>query len=85
MMALVLIDGNRDYKFVLRDSMNAFKMIRPGGVIVWNGYSELALKVMQALKTVSERFPLFHISETSLVVYIGNSNCISWGFDQEAI
>lgn len=35
---LVLVDGNHAYEFVKSDTANAFKMIRPGGVIIWDDY-----------------------------------------------
>lgn len=38
---MVLVDGSHTYRFVLGDSMNAFRMIRPGGVILWHDYESL--------------------------------------------
>ena len=35
---LVLVDGNHAYEFVKADTANAIKMIRPGGVIIWDDY-----------------------------------------------
>jgi predicted O-methyltransferase YrrM len=37
-MDLVLIDANHQYEFVKRDTATALKMIKPGGVIVWDDY-----------------------------------------------
>ena len=38
---LVLVDGSHSYPFVLRDTLNAFRMIRPGGVILWHDYESM--------------------------------------------
>ena len=73
-MDFVFVDACHHFEFALRDSMNAFKMIRPGGTIVWHDYAEWAPGVMRALKTVCQRYPLFHISGTSLVVYNGEKD-----------
>lgn len=66
---LVFVDASHRYDFVLRDSMNAFKMIKPDGIIIWHDYEAYAPEVMKALDVVSTRFPLFHIEGTSLAVY----------------
>jgi hypothetical protein len=73
-MDFVFVDACHHYEFALRDSMNAFKMIRPGGIIVWHDYAVWAPGVRQALQEVSQRFPLFHIAGTSLAVYLGDRN-----------
>ena len=69
-MDAVIVDACHHYDFVLRDSMNAFKMIKPDGIIIWHGYADNAPGVMKALGLVSQKFPLSHISGTSLVVYM---------------
>lgn len=37
-MDLVFIDSDHTYEFVKSDSDNAFQILRPGGVIVWDDY-----------------------------------------------
>ena len=37
-MDLVFIDSDHTYNFVKSDSDNAFEMLRPGGVILWDDY-----------------------------------------------
>ncbi|MCF6150428.1 MAG: hypothetical protein E3K37_17470 [Candidatus Kuenenia sp.] len=70
-MDIVFVDGCHHYDFVLRDSMNAFKMIKPDGMIIWHDYADYAPGVMKALNVISERYSLTHIEGTSLVVYSG--------------
>lgn len=38
---LVLVDGSHSYPFVLGDTFNAFRMIRPGGVVLWHDYESM--------------------------------------------
>lgn len=68
-MDIVFVNGAHNFDAVLRDSMNAFGLIRDQGLIVWHGYGDYAPEVVRALKTVANRFPLIHIERTSLVVY----------------
>jgi predicted O-methyltransferase YrrM len=37
-MDLVLVDANHEDQFINADSANAFRMIKPGGVIIWDDY-----------------------------------------------
>lgn len=38
---MVTVDGSHSYPFVFADSMNAFRMIRPGGIILWHDYESM--------------------------------------------
>jgi hypothetical protein len=40
-MDLVTIDGSHSYSFVKSDSLNAFRMIRAGGVIQWHDFESM--------------------------------------------
>ncbi len=68
-MDIIFVDACHHYDFVLQDSMNAFHMIKPDGMIIWHDYAEYAPGVIKALETVSKIFPLTHIEGTSLVIY----------------
>jgi len=37
-MDLVFVDGDHHYLSVVQDTLTAFKLIRPGGIIVWHDY-----------------------------------------------
>lgn len=43
-MDLVTVDGSHSYRFVQSDSFNAFRMIRPGGVVVWHDYESMRIE-----------------------------------------
>jgi predicted O-methyltransferase YrrM len=66
---LVLVDGNHEYGNVKMDSEHAFKMLRPGGVIVWDDYHiSYGPGVIRALHDYSDRH-LFQIAGTRFAVY----------------
>lgn len=68
---LIFIDGAHTYSYVMNDSAKAFKMIRPGGIILWHDYrgKYKTLGVFQALNELSKHYPLMHIDGTCLVAY----------------
>jgi len=66
----ILIDAFHHYEFVLRDSLNAIRMISPNGVIVWHDYASYAPGVVRALNELNNKFPLRHIIGTSFAIYI---------------
>lgn len=65
---LVLVDGCHHYEFVLRDTQNALKIIRPNGIIVWHDYASYAPGVVQVLNDFRNTVPLVHIDGTSFVI-----------------
>jgi len=69
MMDLIFIDGSHAYSYVLSDSEKALKMIAPGGIILWHDYRgpRQTQDVFKALNQLSEKIPLVHIRDTSLV------------------
>jgi predicted O-methyltransferase YrrM len=58
-MDLVFIDGGHDYETVRSDSENAFKIIKKGGVIVWDDYSPFWPGVEKFLNELGKKIPLY--------------------------
>lgn len=69
-MDLVFVDGSHQYEYVKVDSENAFKMLRPGGVIIWHDYITFD-GVTKFVEELSHEESLYHIKDTSLVIFIG--------------
>jgi predicted O-methyltransferase YrrM len=71
---LVLVDANHTYPFVKADSTTAFKLIRAGGVIVWDDYvwspeyPECA-GVAEYLHELRKSTTCYHIAGTRLAAY----------------
>ena len=64
-MDFVFIDGDHSYEGVKSDTQNALRMIRPGGVIVWDDYSERHTPgVVQCLEELSVVIEVFRLAGT---------------------
>jgi predicted O-methyltransferase YrrM len=66
---LVFVDACHHYEFVMKDSQNALRLLRPGGAIVWHDYAAYAPGVVRALEELSATLPLCRVEGTSLVLY----------------
>ena len=70
---LVFVDACHHYEHVKKDSENAFKMLRRGGIILWHDYASYASGVKKALHEIAKERHLQQIMGTSLVIYKDNS------------
>lgn len=71
----VLVDANHSYECVKADSESAFKLLRPGGVIVWDDYRWLDVHsecsgVTMCLNELLAQRRLFSIAGTRFAIYI---------------
>lgn len=69
----MFIDGSHSYDYVRTDSLNALKLVRHGGVIVWHDYDTPHWHgLTRALNELHEQIPEFrhirHIEGTSLCI-----------------
>lgn len=68
-MDMVFVDGSHSYDYVINDTQQALKMLRPGGVVVWHDYGAWA-GVTKALNERHAQDPRFesirHIRGTTL-------------------
>lgn len=72
-MDLVFVDGSHAIEYVTADTVNAFKMVKPGGVVVWHDYGHEFPDVPEYLDRLSETntaYHFFHMRHTLLVVAI---------------
>ena len=68
-MDIVFVDGNHEYENVKADTVNAFKMVRPGGVIIWDDYHpQFGPGVMRALHELP-RGTIYRIKDTRLALH----------------
>lgn len=72
---LVLVDADHSYRFVSADSEHAFRMLAPGGVIVWDDYAwdpqfPECVGVTRYLNELMESRPCFRIEGTRLAIHI---------------
>ncbi|MDQ6961780.1 MAG: class I SAM-dependent methyltransferase [Mariprofundaceae bacterium] len=66
----MFVDGSHAYDYAKKDTETAFRLIRPGGFIVWHDYGvwEGVTKALEEIEA-EQKLGLQHIRGTSLVVY----------------
>lgn len=70
-MDVVFIDGDHRYDTVLNDSIQAFKMIRARGMILWDDYHPAyGPGVMRALAQLSAKWAIAWIEGTRLAIHM---------------
>lgn len=67
-MDFIFIDGDHSYDSVLKDSETAFKLVAPGGLVVWHDYL-LVDDVTRAVLLLAKDKPLINLKGTSLVIW----------------
>lgn len=65
---LIFVDGGHSYSYVKNDTEKAFKLLAPGGVIVWDDADSIS-DVARYLNDLSKTKEIFHISNTKFAVY----------------
>ena len=66
---IVFIDGSHAYSYVKNDSEKAFKMVRPGGIVLWHDFSPACPGVWRYLSELAAAgHPVRHIRHTILGV-----------------
>lgn len=68
---LMFVDGSHSYEYVLSDTEAAWKMVKPGGLILWHDYASRwwpgVTRALNQLQTQDARFPgIRHIRGTTL-------------------
>ncbi|MFA0753532.1 MAG: hypothetical protein IMHGJWDQ_001308 [Candidatus Fervidibacter sp.] len=64
----VFIDGAHDYESVRKDTENALRIVREGGIILWHDYS-IFKGVTLCLNELRQRLPVVWIQGTTLACY----------------
>lgn len=75
---LVFIDANHTYPFVKADSDSAFKLLAPGGVIMWDDYVWMpeypeCAGVAAYLHDLSTHKTCFQLRDTRFAVHVGDA------------
>lgn len=69
-MDLVFVDASHAYEAVLQDSRSAFRMVREGGVVLWDDYHPVhGPGVMKALAELGVEKSIFWIKGTRLALH----------------
>jgi len=68
---VVFVDGCHDYSVVRSDSINALRMVKPGGLVIWHDFANYG-DYHDVTRAVLELVPakdLYQIGDTQLAVY----------------
>ncbi len=72
-MDLVFVDGNHNPPYIQKDTENALKMLKSGGLLIWHDYFGVPGEaVADYLNRLSANLPLARIKDTCLAVYKKN-------------
>jgi hypothetical protein len=67
---MVIVDGGHSYEVCKSDSEKALRLVREGGVIIWDDYGPYWPGVKQALDELSSRIELCYLPQENLVFHI---------------
>jgi predicted O-methyltransferase YrrM len=73
---LVLIDAGHDYDCVAADTASAFRLLRPGGIVIWDDYTPGWPGVVQAVDELDR--PIIQIASTDLAIYDDHRRSPAW-------
>lgn len=75
-MEVVYVDGAHHYEAALADTHTALKLIRYGGMIVWQDYGNYGdyNDVMRAIFALIPRDVVRQVGDTQLAIYVGTRN-----------
>jgi predicted O-methyltransferase YrrM len=68
-MGMVIVDGGHSYEVAKSDTEQALRMLRDGGIIVWDDYSPVWPGVMRAIDEFPARDQLLGFNREGLVIY----------------
>ena len=68
---LVFIDGNHHYKYVKKDTENALRFLKPGGIIAWHDYGMIE-DVSKVVDETAKKIKVKIIRGTRLAVGVKN-------------
>jgi tetratricopeptide (TPR) repeat protein len=74
---IVFVDASHHYEDVRNDSINALKMVKEGGIILWHDYASYAPGVVRAIEDISAGVSLIHIEGTSLVFHAAQQSGVA--------
>jgi predicted O-methyltransferase YrrM len=69
-MDYIFVDADHSYEGVKNDTIKAFEMLKPGGIIMWHDFAPKSPGVYGYLQELNVERPLIRIRNTCLVLYI---------------
>lgn len=67
---VVFVDADHSYDMVKIDTLNAYKLVKPGGIILWHDYAPKSDGLLRFFAEFTQKRPLFRIKNTCLLLHI---------------
>ena len=69
-MDFILIDGNHSYSYVKSDTEAAFRMLSPGGILLWHDFDFLIHRdIFNYLNELSQTYKIYFIPKTRFAIF----------------
>jgi len=65
---LVLVDGGHSYEVCRSDTVNALRLVRNGGIIVWDDYSSYWPEVQKVINEFALKYDMLHLLQEGFVL-----------------
>ena len=69
-MGMVIVDGGHSYEVAKSDTENALRMVRNGGIVVWDDYGDFWPGVKSAVDELVDPDKLMKFENEGLVMYV---------------
>ncbi len=69
-MGMVIVDGGHSYEVAKSDTKNALRLVRPGGIVVWDDYGDFWPGVKSAVDELIDPDRLIRFENESIVMYV---------------
>jgi hypothetical protein len=69
-MGMVIVDGGHSYEVAKSDSRSALRMVRTGGIVVWDDYGEFWPGVKSAVDELIDPDKLMKFENEGVVMYV---------------
>jgi predicted O-methyltransferase YrrM len=67
---LVFVDGGHSYEVCMSDSLVALKLVRPGGVVVWDDFGPYWPGVQRAVFDLSRKYKIYHLRKLAAALFV---------------
>ncbi len=69
-MGMVIVDGGHSYEVAKADTENALRMVRSGGIVVWDDYGDFWPGVKSAVDELVDSDKLMKFENEGIVMYV---------------
>ena len=67
---LVFVDAGHSYEACISDSLSAFRLVRPGGIVIWDDVGSYWPGVQRAVFELSRKYKIYQLSKLGVALFI---------------